>query len=91
MPRKSVPALKADMALPSSPDNGLLYAVELRTAERALHYLLARIWMWLDKERSQPRTFRYRFDEPNVTLRVDFPGRNEAEAFAQAFGGKILA
>ena len=45
---------------------------------------------WLDQQGSQPKTFRYSFDEPDVVLHVDFALRAEADAFARAFGGAVL-
>jgi hypothetical protein len=71
-------------------DRILLHIVEIRFAQNALNYLLTRMRTWLDQQGSQPKTFRYSFDEPDVVLHVDFALRAEAEAFAQAFGGAVL-
>ena len=71
-------------------DRTLLHVVEIRLAHNALHYLIARMRTWLDQQGSQPKTFRYSFDEPDVVLHVDFAIGAEAEAFARAFGGKVL-
>ena len=71
-------------------DRALLHVVEIRLAHNALHYLIARMRAWLDQQGSQPKTFRYSFDEPDVVLHVDFALRAEADAFARAFGGAVL-
>jgi hypothetical protein len=71
-------------------DRSLLHVVEIRFAQNALRYLLARMRSWLDQQGSQPSTFRYSFDEPDVVLHVDFSIGAEADAFARAFGGKVL-
>ena len=67
-------------------DRTLLHVVEIRLAQNALHYLVARIRTWLDQQGSQPKTFRYSFDEPDVVLHVDFALRAEADAFARPAG-----
>jgi hypothetical protein len=77
-------------ALSDLGDRTLLHVVEIRFAQNALRYLLARMRTWLDQQGSQPSTFRYSFDEPDVVLHVDFAVGAEADAFARAFGGKVL-
>ena len=36
-------------------------------------------------------TFRYWLTEPDSVMRVDFEFEEQAQAFAQAFGGVVLA
>ena len=71
-------------------DRTLLHVVEIRLVHSALTYLIARMRTWLDQQGSQPKTFRYSFDEPDVVVHVDFAIDADAEAFARAFGGKVL-
>src|ERR1700686_1071160 len=47
-------------------DGTLLNVVEIRLAHNALHYLMARTRKWLDHQGSEPKTFRYSFDESDV-------------------------
>jgi hypothetical protein len=44
----------------------------------------------LDHENVQPTTFRYWLYEPSSVLRVNFELEEQAQAFAQAFGGVVL-
>jgi hypothetical protein len=46
---------------------------------------------WSEAQNTQPTTFRYRFHEPDTLLRVNFEAQDQAKAFAEAFGGVILA
>jgi hypothetical protein len=46
---------------------------------------------WFDRQNTQPTTFRYWFHEPETVLRVNFDALEQATAFAQAFGGVVLA
>jgi hypothetical protein len=46
---------------------------------------------WLNTENAQPSTFRYWLAEPDTMLRVNFESKEQARAFAEAFGGVILA
>lgn len=71
-------------------DRTLLHVVEIRLAQGALDYLIARMRIWLDQEGSQPKTFRYSFEESEVVLHADFALQAQAEEFARAFGGDVL-
>ena len=46
---------------------------------------------WLDSGKTQPTTVRYSLFGTATVLRVDFELEAEARAFAQAFGGIMLA
>ena len=75
---------------PPVADDASPNAVEIRLAHSALDHVVARIRIWVDRQAHQPKTLRYRFDEQEVLLSVDFAGRTDAEAFARAFSGKLL-
>ena len=51
---------------------------------------LTDIRVWLDEHRYQPSTFTYFFLHPRMMIRVLFKIDDEAEAFAQEFGGSLL-
>ena len=46
--------------------------------------------VWLDKHRYEPSTFTYFFLHTGMKIRVSFEIDDEAEAFAQKFGGSLL-
>ena len=46
--------------------------------------------VWLDEHRYVPSTFTYFFLQPGMKIRVSFKVDDEAEAFAQRFGGSLL-
>jgi hypothetical protein len=45
----------------------------------------------MQHENIQPRTFRYWLHEPDSVVRINFEDEEQAKAFAQAFGGVVLA
>lgn len=69
----------------------MLHVVELRFAGENFRELLLRVRGWLNSEDAQPRTFRYWLSEPDAILRVNFEREEQARAFAEAFGGVLLA
>ena len=69
----------------------MLYTVEVRFSEDNFRYLLLQVRGWLNSENAWPSTFRYWFSEPASVLRVNFESEEQARAFAQAFGGGVLA
>jgi hypothetical protein len=69
----------------------MLHAVEVRFSGEHFRDFLLRIRGWLEAQATQPTTFRYWFDEPQTVLRVNFEIREQAIAFAEAFGGTVLA
>jgi hypothetical protein len=46
---------------------------------------------WLDSKRCQPSLFRYQAKKTGDVAQVEFRLREEAEAFAAHFHGKLLA
>lgn len=46
--------------------------------------------VWIDRHRFEPSSFTYFFLDPGMKIRVLFKIDDEAEAFAQEFGGSLL-
>jgi hypothetical protein len=46
--------------------------------------------LWLDEHRFEPSTFTYFYLDPGMMVRVSFSISDEAEAFAEKFGGFLL-
>jgi hypothetical protein len=70
---------------------GMLHVVEIRFPGEHFRDVIFRVRGWLDEEHAQPTRFRYWVDEPTSKLRVNFELKDQAKAFAEAFGGTFLA
>src|SRR6266540_4125089 len=70
---------------------GMLYVVEIRFAGENFKEVISRVRGWLNCENAQPSTFRYWLSEPDSVMRVNFEFEEQAQAFARAFGGVVLA
>lgn len=46
--------------------------------------------VWLDEHHYEPSTFTYFFLDPGMKIRVSFKLDDEAEEFAEKFGGSLL-
>ena len=46
---------------------------------------------WLDHRHFEPAVFRYSFGAVSIVCRVEFTIEAQASAFAQAFGGSVIA
>ena len=68
----------------------MLHVVEIRFASENFKEVISRVRGWLNCENAQPSTFRYRLSEPDSVVRVNFEFEEQAQAFAQAFGGAVL-
>ena len=68
----------------------MLHVVEIRFASENFKEDISRVRGWLNCENAQPSTFRYRLSEPDSVVRVNFELEEQAQAFAQAFGGAVL-
>src|SRR5207253_6568346 len=68
---------------------GMLHVVEIRFAGENFKEVISRVRGWLNCENAQPSTFRYWLSEPDSVLRVNFEFEEQAQAFAQAFGGAV--
>ena len=69
----------------------MLHVVEVRFAGENIRELLLRVRGWLNSENAQPSTFRYWLSEPDAIIRVNFEAEEQARAFAEAFGGVLVA
>ena len=73
------------------PSSAMLHVVEVRFSGEHFRDFLVRVRGWLDAQNTRPTTFRYWLHEPETVLRVNFEGQEQANAFAEAFGGILLA
>ena len=69
----------------------MLHVVEVRFSGESFQDFLGRVRGWCEAQNTLPTTFRYWLHEPDKLLRVNFEGQDQAEAFAEAFGGAVLA
>jgi hypothetical protein len=69
----------------------MLHVVEVRFSGEHSRDFIVRVRGWLDAQSAQPTTFRYWVYEPERVLRVNFEFKEQASAFAEAFGGVVLA
>ena len=69
----------------------MLHVVEVRFSGEQFRDFLIRVRGWVEKQNTQATTFRYWFHEAETVLRVNFEAYEQATAFAQAFGGVVLA
>jgi len=65
--------------------------VEMRLQPNELSGLMAAMRIWLDERRFEPSSFSCRECGAGVLVRVNFKVAEEAEAFAQRFGGSVDA
>ena len=69
-----------------------MFPVEISiTDENALAERMTTVQQWLDDRQFESLTFRYSFVSSAILFRVDFAKEAEADAFAMAFDGKIIA
>jgi hypothetical protein len=64
-------------------------AAEIRISDDDFAGCLKDMRLWLDEHRYEPSTFTYFDVGPGVLVRVSFNVDDEAEAFAQKFGGSL--
>jgi hypothetical protein len=69
----------------------MLHVVEVRFSGEPFRDFLVRVRGWLEAQNTQPTTFRYWVHEPETVLRINFEVQEQAKAFAEAFGGVVLA
>jgi hypothetical protein len=65
----------------------MLHVVEIQFAGENFRELISRVREWLD---DQYQHRGYWLSEPLSALRVNFEFEEQAQAFAQAFGGVVL-
>jgi len=69
----------------------MLYIVEIEANDGDLIGQMNRFREWLDHMRYEPLGFRRTSRADRLACRVDFESQIEANAFAQAFGGRLLS
>jgi hypothetical protein len=69
----------------------MLYIVEIEANGDDLISQMNRFREWLDHMRYEPIGFRRSSRADRPACRVDFENQIEANAFAQAFGGRLLS
>ena len=67
-----------------------MYIVEVRHDGDGLAEPMADIRTWLDHQHVQPSIFRLSLVRGGTIFRLDFNAVSEAEAFLQAFGGRVI-
>ena len=67
----------------------MTYTVELRYIGGDLAQLLHDMRVWLDQNRIKAEQFHHSSGPPGLAFRVEFSDRNQATAFAEAFGGWV--
>ena len=68
-----------------------MYIVEFRHHGDGLAEPMAKIRAWLDHQRIQPSVFRLSLVPGGTVCRLEFRATSEAEAFARALGGQVIA
>ena len=69
-----------------------MFPVEIRLdGEDHLAETMESMRSWLDHQRFEPAAFRYKLGATMVVFRIEFRMAAEAEAFAKAFGGAVVA
>jgi hypothetical protein len=70
-----------------------MYAVEIALSDKdKLGDTIEAMRTWLDRKRFEPAAFRYSLAcSARVLFHLDFAVDAEATAFADAFGGKVIA
>ena len=67
-----------------------MYSVEVCRDGDDLAAPMVQMRTWLDNERIQPSVFRFSIIPAGTIFRLEFKSASGAEAFAQAFGGKVI-
>ncbi|MGH7059521.1 MAG: hypothetical protein ACREFH_03970 [Stellaceae bacterium] len=68
-----------------------MQTAEVRVAGSDLFQLLTEMGVWLDGRRCEPSSFTYFYLGPGLKIRIVFETGDDARAFAQKFGGSLLA
>ncbi len=63
---------------------------EVRISDDDFGKRLKDMRVWLDGNRFEPLVFTYLYLDPGMMIRVSFKIENEAEAFANEFGGAVI-
>jgi hypothetical protein len=68
----------------------MVYTVEVRLINADMLSFMSDMRTWLDHNRFEPDAFRCSRGTPLTTYRLDFKSEDQAMAFAQVFGGRLL-
>ena len=68
----------------------MAYTVQLDLSGDSFATQVAEIWSWVDRQKIEPPTFRYRMTDCDVVLRLDFSRLADAVAFGEAFAAAKL-
>jgi hypothetical protein len=68
-----------------------MHIVEIRREGDGLAEPMTQIRIWLDHQGIQPSVFRLSLIPEGTLFRLEFKIATEAETFAQAFGGQVIA
>ena len=67
-----------------------MQTAEVRISDDDFGKRLKDMRVWLDGNRFEPLVFTYFYLDPGMMVRVSFKIENEAEAFANEFGGALV-
>ena len=67
-----------------------MQTAEVRISDDDFGQRLKDMRLWLDGRRFEPSAFTYFYLDPGMMVRVSFDADNEAEAFAEEFGGFLI-
>ncbi len=68
----------------------VLQTAEVRISDDDFGKRLKDMRLWLDGNRFEPLVFTYFYLDPGMKVRVLFKFEDEAEAFANEFGGSLI-
>ena len=69
----------------------MLFTVEVRLTGGDMVATMSKMRTWLDHNRCEPDAFRQSGAPGRAAFRIEFKNEKEARAFAEAFGGRVIA
>jgi hypothetical protein len=63
---------------------------EIRISDDEFGQRLKDMRLWLDGRQFEPSVFTYFYLDPGMMVRVSFDSHDQAEAFADEFGGSLI-
>ena len=67
-----------------------MQTAEVRISDEDFGQRLKDMRLWLDGRRFEPSVFTYFYLDPGMMVRVTFDSDEQAEAFADEFGGSLI-
>ena len=67
-----------------------MQTAEVRISDDDFGQRLKDMRLWLDGRRFEPSVFTYFYLDPGMMVRVSFDSDDQAEAFADEFGGSLI-